>query len=146
MKAQQVSWEESEWLCPLHNALEPPHMPLTQVACALSLYLLAGPVGPLRGYSNSPRSIGLREATGHLLIHSRDEWISGELSQLPQALSERRPDRWEPLEKPPATACVASRRPAAHPALADREADTKDAKGANRHLKIHTPSLGRCLG
>lgn len=96
MKAQQVSWEESEWLCPLHNALEPPHMPLTQVACALSLYLLAGPVGPLRGYSNSPRSIGLREATGHLLIHSRDEWISGELSQLPQALSERRPDRWEP--------------------------------------------------
>lgn len=96
MKAQQVSWEESDWLCPLHNAAELPHMPLTQVACALSLYLLAGPVGPLRGYGNSPRSTGLREATGHLLIHSRDEWISGEPSQLPQALSACSPDRWEP--------------------------------------------------
>lgn len=73
--------------------------PSLKAACAPSLYLPAGPLGPLGGYGNSPRSTGLREGTSHLLIHSRDEWISGEPGQLPLALSARSPDRWEPIGK-----------------------------------------------
>lgn len=75
------------------------HMPLAQAACAPSLSSLAGPVGPRGSYGSSPRSTALREGTSHLLIHRRDEWISGEPSQLPQALSARSPDRWEPIGK-----------------------------------------------
>lgn len=109
-KAQQVSQEESDRLCPQHNAPQPPHMALAQVVCALSLSLPAGPVGSLGGYDNPQRSTGLREGTGHLLIHSRDEWISGEPSQLPQALSARSPDRWEPIGE---TSCYSPRGPRA---------------------------------
>lgn len=146
-KAQQVSWEESRRLCPRHNALQPPHMPLTQVACALSLSLLPAPVGLLRGYSNSPRSTGLREGTDHLLIHSRDEWISGELSQLPQALSARSPDRWEPTGE---ASCCSPRGPHAGLLLTlrslTRKVDTEYAQGAKSHLKIYAPRLGCCSG
>lgn len=85
-------------------------MPLAQVACGLSLYLPAGPVGPLGSYGNSPRSTGLREGTGHLLIRSWDEWISSEPSQLPRALSARSPDRWEPIGK---ASCYSPRGPRA---------------------------------
>lgn len=64
----------------------------------------SGATTTLRG----PRASG--EGTGHLLIHSRDEWISGEPSQLPQALSARSPDRWEPIGE---TSCYSPRGPRA---------------------------------
>lgn len=146
-EAQQVSGEESERLCPRHNAPQPPHMPLAQVACALSLYLLPAPVGPLRGYGNSPRSAGLREGTGHLLIQSRDEWISGEPSQLPWALSARSPDRWEPTG---GASCCSPRGPRAGllltPCSLTRKRTQNVHKGQKYHLKIHGPRLGCCSG
>lgn len=129
-------------LCPQHNVLELPHGPLAQAARAPWLRLPAAPVRQLGGYGNSPRSTGLREGTGHLLIRSRDEGISGEPSQLPQALSVRSPNRWGPIGK---ASWSSPRGPSAHPA--DTKARKKYAKrGKQAFKKIHAPGLVCCSG
>lgn len=55
------------------------------------------------------------------------------------------PTDGSPLEKPPAAAAWPSRRPSAHPALADMEADTEDAQGAKTPFKNARAPLGTLL-
>lgn len=102
MKSQQVSGEENNRLCPRHNALEQPHMP-PRSSCMCSIIILAGrssgatlwgPQGSGKGQATLGSTAGMNGLAA--------SWASCSKLYQRAALTDG-----SPLEKPPATACVA---------------------------------------